>query len=153
MCVSVILYLVDTVLASFCPIAFKLHMQVVDDKRKNSIDFGSRGQGHLWCIKPCGHDNDYNFSQIAFKLYVEDERRNPIDFESKVKVTFCTLYIKPCGHENLLPHLGRDRGAPLVTTTRVKYHIARQNIIELFWRNRAKFEVWTWPLTYWHQNQ
>ena len=29
---------------SFCPITFKLHMEVVDDERRNPIDFGSRGQ-------------------------------------------------------------------------------------------------------------
>ena len=28
----------------FCPITFKLHMQVVDDERRNPIDLGSRGQ-------------------------------------------------------------------------------------------------------------
>ena len=29
---------------SFCPITFKLHMLVVDDERRNRIDFGTRGQ-------------------------------------------------------------------------------------------------------------
>ena len=29
---------------SFCPITFKLHMQVVDDERRNATDFGSTGQ-------------------------------------------------------------------------------------------------------------
>ena len=29
---------------SFCPIAFKLHMQVVDDERRNPIDSGLQGQ-------------------------------------------------------------------------------------------------------------
>ena len=29
---------------SFCPITFKLHMYIVDDERRNPIDFGSRGQ-------------------------------------------------------------------------------------------------------------
>ena len=29
---------------SFCPITFKLHMEVVDDGRRNPIDFGSRVQ-------------------------------------------------------------------------------------------------------------
>ena len=29
---------------SFCPITFKLQMQVVDDERRNSIDFGLHGQ-------------------------------------------------------------------------------------------------------------
>ena len=29
---------------SFCLIAFKLHMQVVDDERRNPIDYKSQGQ-------------------------------------------------------------------------------------------------------------
>ena len=29
---------------SFCPITFKLHMHIVDNERRNPIDFGSRGQ-------------------------------------------------------------------------------------------------------------
>ena len=29
---------------SFCPITFKLHLKVVDDERRNAIDFGSRGK-------------------------------------------------------------------------------------------------------------
>ena len=37
------------------------------------------------CIRPCGHDSDYSFCPITFKLHVlvvDDERRNPIDFGS-----------------------------------------------------------------------
>ena len=44
---------------------------------KVKVNFGT-----LW-IKPCGHDADYSFCQITFKLHmhvVHDERRNPIDF-------------------------------------------------------------------------
>ena len=35
---------------SFCPITFKLHIEVVDGERRNPVDFGSRvkGQGQLW---------------------------------------------------------------------------------------------------------
>ena len=57
-------------------------------------------------IKPCGHDSDYSFCPITFKLHMHicnDERKNPIDFGSlgsKVKVNFGTLYIKPCGHDS-----------------------------------------------------
>ena len=29
---------------SFCPITLELHLSVVDDERRNPIDFGSRGQ-------------------------------------------------------------------------------------------------------------
>ena len=36
--------LVGTIDCSFCPITFKLHIQVVDDERRNPIDFGSRSQ-------------------------------------------------------------------------------------------------------------
>ena len=34
---------------------------------------------------PCGHDSDYSFCPINFKLHMHirhDERRNPIDFGS-----------------------------------------------------------------------
>ena len=37
------------------------------------------------CISPCGHDTDYSYSPISFRLHmsvVDDERRNPIDFGS-----------------------------------------------------------------------
>ena len=35
---------------SFSPMTFKLHMQAVDDERRNSIDssHGVKGQGQLW---------------------------------------------------------------------------------------------------------
>ena len=39
------------------------------------------------CMKPCGHEKDYSFSPITFKLYmqvVDEEKRNPIDFRSWV---------------------------------------------------------------------
>ena len=47
-------------------------------------------------VLPCGHYTNYSFCPITFKLYmhiVDDERRNPIDFGSKVKVNFGTLCI------------------------------------------------------------
>ena len=46
---------------------------------KVKVNFGTL------CIRPCGHDTDYSFCPITFKLYikvVDDERRNPIDFGS-----------------------------------------------------------------------
>ena len=74
---------------SFCPITIKLHMQVVDDERRNPIDFGSGGQRSrstlALCIKPAWHDTDYSCCQITFKLHmqvVDVERRNPIDLGS-----------------------------------------------------------------------
>ena len=116
---------------SFCPITFKLHMHIHHVERRNPIDFGSRGQllwGDIvtrrsWVVGwvsgfvsawvrptlPCGHDSDYSFCPITFKLHMHsyhDERRNPIDEEpywfwvtgSKVKVG--TLCIRPCGHNS-----------------------------------------------------
>ena len=59
---------------SVCPITFKLHMQVVDDERRNPTDYGSRGQRSrstlALCIRPCGHDSDYSFCPITFKLHM-----------------------------------------------------------------------------------
>ena len=60
--------------ALFCPITVKLHMQVVDDEEepywfwvmgsKVKVNFRSL------CIKPCGHDTDYRFWPITFKLHM-----------------------------------------------------------------------------------
>ena len=60
---------------SFTPITFKLHISVVDDEKRNPIDFGSRGQRSrsslVLCVKkPCGHDTDYRFTLITFKLHM-----------------------------------------------------------------------------------
>ena len=55
---------------------------------------------------PCGHDSDYSFCSITFKLHMlsfgwwEEE---PYWFwitGSKVKVNFVTLCIRPCGHNS-----------------------------------------------------
>ena len=35
---------------SFCQITFKLHMEVVDDERRNPIDLGSRGQRSTFAL-------------------------------------------------------------------------------------------------------
>ena len=59
------------------------------------------------CVRralPCGHDTEYSFCPITFKLHmhiVDGERRNTIDFwsRSKVKVNFGTLCRKSCGHD------------------------------------------------------
>ena len=55
-------------------------------------------------LKPCGHDTDYIFCQITFRLHmhiVHDERRNPIDLGSQGQRSRSTLAlcIKPCGHD------------------------------------------------------
>ena len=70
--------------------------------------FGQRSRSTLalGCIKPCGQDPDYSFWPITFKLHmqvVDDERRNPIDFGSKVNIETaretlwvrCRLYFLP----------------------------------------------------------
>ena len=88
---------------SFCPDHFQtLHMHIVDDERRNPIDFGSRSQRlrstlTFCCIKPCGHDTDFSYCPITFKLYmhiVDDERRNPIDFWSRGQRSTLTLLYK-----------------------------------------------------------
>ena len=85
---SVALCLVDTIQTTvFAGSLFKLHMHIVDDERRNPIDFGSWGQRSrstltLCCIKPCGCDTDYSFCPITFKLHMQamdNERRNSID--------------------------------------------------------------------------
>ena len=83
---------------SFYSITFKLHMQVVDDERRNPIDFGSWGQnvevkfGTL-CIKPCWHDTDCSFSPITF----EEE---PYLFHvTGLEVNFETLLVKLYEHD------------------------------------------------------
>ena len=49
------------------------------------------------CVRralPCGHDTDYTFCQITFKLHmsvVDDKRRNPIDFGSRGQRSRSTL--------------------------------------------------------------
>ena len=60
-------------------------MQIVDDEKRNPIDFGSKVNFNTLCIKCCGHDTDNSFCPITFKLHMhvmDDERRNPIDFGS-----------------------------------------------------------------------
>ena len=90
---------------SFCSITFKLHMHIHHDEKRNPIDFGSRGQrsrstlalfGTL-CIRPCGHNSDFSFCSITFKLHMQihhDDRRNPIDFGSRGHRSRSTL--SPC---------------------------------------------------------
>ena len=64
-------------------------MYVVNDERRNPIDFGSKVKVNLGalCIKPFGPNTDYSFSPITLKLcmdVVDDERRSLIDFGSWV---------------------------------------------------------------------
>ena len=60
---------------SFSPITFKLHMSLIDDKRRNPIHFGMWGQRSrsyltLCCIRLCLQDTDYSLSPIPFKLHM-----------------------------------------------------------------------------------
>ena len=55
---------------------------------KVKVNFGTL------CIRPCGHNSDFSFCPIAFKLHMHihhDERRNPIDFGSRVHISRSTL--------------------------------------------------------------
>ena len=54
------------------------------------LGHGVKGQGQIWYLSiihvPCGHNADYSFSPITFKLnmqVVDDERKNPVNFESQ----------------------------------------------------------------------
>ena len=47
---------------------------------KVKVNFGTL------CIRPCGHNSDFSFCPITFKLHMHihhDERRNPFDFGSR----------------------------------------------------------------------
>ena len=70
----------------------------------NPIDFGLWGERSssifALCIKPCGHNTDYRFCLITFKLHmsvVDDECRNPFD------LWLCgqrsRSAVKPCKHD------------------------------------------------------
>ena len=51
------------------------------------------------CIKPCGHDTDYSFTPITFKLHmsvVDGEKRNPIYFGPQGQMPWSTLAPPPC---------------------------------------------------------
>ena len=71
----------------------------MDDERRNSFDFESRGSkvkvyfGTLR-IRPCRQDTDYSFCLITFKLHisvVDDGKRNLIDFGSRCHRSRSTL--------------------------------------------------------------
>ena len=63
---------------------------------KVKVNFGKVNFGTPY-IKPCGHDSDYSFCPITFKLHMHichDERRKPIDFGSRGQRSRSTL--APC---------------------------------------------------------
>ena len=74
-------------------------MHVYHDERRMPIDFNVTGSkvkvnfGTL-CIIHCGHNSNYSFCPITFKLHMHvyhDERRNPIDFGSRGQRSRSTL--------------------------------------------------------------
>ena len=69
---------------------------------KVKVNFGTL------CIGPCGHDTDYSFRPITFRLHiqvVDDERRNPIDFGSCLMGSYdrSSSTLPPCEG---MPHFG-----------------------------------------------
>ena len=57
--------------------------QFLSNDIPHSPAYGDIVRPSVRCVLPCGHDTDYSFCPITFKLYrqvVDDERRNPIDF-------------------------------------------------------------------------
>ena len=92
---------------SFCPIAFKLHMQVGDDERRNHIDFGSQGQGQL---RHSACETLFAWYRLQFLpdrfqtshascWWWEKEYYWFWVSRSKVKVNFGFLHVKPCWHD------------------------------------------------------
>ena len=51
---------------SFCPITFKLHIKVVDDERRNPIDFGSQGQRSRSTLALCVWDRVNTIQTTVF---------------------------------------------------------------------------------------
>ena len=101
---------------SFCPITFKLpyHFQTLHVScgwweeepywfwviwSKVKVNFGTL------CIKPCGHDSDYSFCPLTFKLYIHihhDERGTLLILGHGVKgqgQLWHFVYVRPCGHD------------------------------------------------------
>ena len=93
---SVTLYLVDTIaitvfaqsLSNFtCTFTMMRGgtLLILGQGSKVKVNFGKVNFGTLY-IKPCGHDSDYSFCPITFKLHMHirhDEKKNPIDFGSR----------------------------------------------------------------------
>ena len=94
----------------FCPITFKLHLHIRHDQRRNPIDFGSWGQRSrssliwyfvyktLWARYRLQFLPNHFQTSHAHCWWWEQE---PYWFwvtGSKVKVGFCILCIKLCGH-------------------------------------------------------
>ena len=137
-------------------------MLVVDDERRNpynsvggdivmrSFLYGWMSEWvHEWvsqsvrCALSCGHDTDYSFCPITYKLHlhiVEDERRNTIDFESKAKVNFGIRCIKACAWARyrlqLLSNHFQTSHASLVDDERMN------SIGFGFWGSKVKVNFW-----------
>ena len=101
---------------SFCPITFKLHMHIRHDERRDPIDFGLRSQRSRSTLALCTLNL---LGTITTTVFVQSLSNFTCTFammrggtllifgsrESKVKVDFGTLYIKPCGHDSELQFL------------------------------------------------
>ena len=82
---------------NFSPITLKLCMEVVDDERMSLTDFGPGGL--TLRSRSLGFTLLHDTSTLHLQI-VNDERKNPIDFESQgQRKNFGTLPVKPCGHD------------------------------------------------------
>ena len=97
------------------------------------------------CIRPCGHDSDYSFCPITFKLYmyvVDDEGRTPIDFGSWVHRSRSTL--PPCEgmpHFALASLIIFDR----ICSTLMSSFEDRLSAFCASWRNPSYWSPWCPP--------
>ena len=72
---SVTLYLVDTMATKVFAQSLSNFTCTLFMRRVGTLlilGHGVKGQGQLWhsIIKPCGHDTDYSFYPITFKLHM-----------------------------------------------------------------------------------
>ena len=96
---SVTLYLVDTIATTVFDQSlsnFTCKLWMMRGGTLLILGHGIKGQSNFGtlCIRPCGHDTDYKFSQITFRLHmqvVDDERRNHIDFRPRSQRSMSTL--------------------------------------------------------------
>ena len=96
---SVTLYLVDTIATTGFYQSLSIFTCKLWMMRGGTISIlghGIKGQSQLLhsVYNTCGHDTDYRFSPITFRLHmqvVDDERRNHIDFWSRSQRSMSTL--------------------------------------------------------------
>ena len=88
---------------NFSPITFKIHMQVVDDERRNPIDFGFGGQRSRPTLEP------YRLSLIRFKLHMYMDDETTVLAKSLPKFT-CNLWKLRRGTLSILGHREEGQG-------------------------------------------